>query len=270
MDLSNNIFLNGITGLFDERTKYKNTIIPVLGIKDSYIYIGSSKPFIIDKDYDNVDISGELIACIHGTKFLIKDKNGFYFMDNLGNIVSKYYDKIISITPDVIILANTFYNNNISYQYAIFNEYNLIWENTYLPDEIFYDSGYYILSDYINTKKIKDTKVSILYDYFNNPIKSSLTDDLENYYKSIKPNNNFNILDSREILEEYIRRSLIKLGLGSNLDSLVDIIINANAKNILLIVSLEDFSIKVLEESSKRDELEANNYLYVNKLRRVK
>ena len=49
-----------------------------------------------------------------------------------------------------------------------------------------------------------------------------------------------------------------------------DIIINANAKNILLIVSLEDFSIKVLEESSKRDELEANNYLYVNKLRRVK
>ncbi len=278
-DVKNNLgdylFLNSDGGLYEERCKQYDERLPkVYGDAGKLIYVDFPNPILLDQSYEVFPINGVIVHNINGKMFVVKknDRDGFYLMDNSGNISKKHYDSLVMGNNALVILSNNYYKNSkIDHVYTIVTEDGILWVSSNLPDQLFSKSGYYILRDKINTSKFKGLTLDVLYDNHNNPIKASINDDLLEYYESIKSEviPKERKIDSRFIIEEFTKRELINLGFGTHNDSLVDMIIDANSKNTLLVVSLNTGRVLTFK-SPEREELENLNKEHISLLRRTR
>ena len=278
-DVKNNLgdylFLNGDGGLYEERCKQYDERLPkVYGDAGKLIYVDFPNPILLDQNYEVITINGVIVHNINGKMFVVKknDRDGFYLMDNSGNISTKHYDNLVVCTNALVILSNNYYKNSkIDHVYTIVTEDGILWVSSNLPDQLFSESGYYILRDKINTSKFKGLTLDVLYDNHNNPIKASINDDLLEYYESIKDKviPKERKIDSRFVIEEFTKRELINLGFGTHNDSLVDMIIDANSKNTLLVVSLNTGRVLTFK-GPEMEELEKANKEHLRLLRRYK
>lgn len=278
-DVKNNLgdylFLNGDGGLYEERCKQYDERLPkVYGDAGKLIYVDFPNPILLDQNYEVITINGVIVHNINGKMFVVKknDRDGFYLMDNSGNISTKHYDNLVVCTNALAILSNNYYKNSkIDHVYTIVTEDGILWVSSNLPDQLFSESGYYILRDKINTSKFKGLTLDVLYDNHNNPIKASINDDLLEYYESIKDKviPKERKIDSRFVIEEFTKRELINLDFGTHNDSLVDMIIDANSKNTLLVVSLNTGRVLTFK-GPEMEELEKANKEHLRLLRRYK
>ncbi len=274
-NLNDYLFLNSDGGLYDERCKQYDARLPkVYGEIGKLTYVDFPNPILLDQNYEVFPINGVIVHNINGKMFVVKksDRDGYYLMDNLGNISTKHYDNLVVCTNALVILSNNYYKNSkIDHVYTIVTEDGILWVSSYLPDQLFSESGYYILRDKINTSKFKGLTLDVLYDNHNNPIKASINDDLLEYYESIKSEviPKERKIDSRFVIEEFTKRELINLGFGSNNDSLVDMIIDANSKDTLLVVSLNTGRALTFKGPEK-EELEKVNKEHISLLRRMR
>ena len=272
-NLGDYLFLNS-TSLYDEWNKHYDTRLPkIYGINGKLMYIDYKIPFILTSSLEKYPIDGTLVHTLNGKIFIIKrnDRDGYYLMDNNGVIIGGHFDKIEDNlkTNKVAVLSKSYFKNSkMTYVYTIVTENGIIWEDTYLPDQLFLDNGYYILRDNINTPKLAGITLEVLYNNCNQPIKASINGDLIQYYETIKKDiiSKDMLLDGRIIIEEYIKKQLRELGLGSNDDKLVDMIINANINNILLVISLNSGQVLTFK-SPELEELTKENENYLKRLR---
>ena len=272
-NLGDYLFLNS-TSLYDEWNKHYDTRLPkIYGINGKLMYVDYKIPFILTSSLEKYPIDGTLVHTLNGKIFIIKrnDRDGYYLMDNNGIIIGGHFDKIEDNlkTNKVAVLSKSYFKNSkMTYVYTIVTENGIIWEDTYLPDQLFLDSGYYILRDNITTPKLGGIALEVLYNNCNQPIKASINGDLIQYYETIKKDiiSKDMLLDGRIIIEEYIKKQLRELWLGSNDDKLVDMIINANINNILLVISLNSGQVLTFK-SPELEELTEENENYLKRLR---
>lgn len=261
-NLSNYLFLNSNSGLIDERAKlYESKLPKVYGEAGKLMYVAFNKPILLDPNFEEFVVPGTLIHTINGKLFVAKDNHGYYLIDNLGNISKKHYDKVQVLSSNLVILSNcNFKNERLDFTYTVITENGIIWEDEKLPDTLFYESGYYILKDKVNTSKFQDLNLEVLYNSLGNAITATINNDLIEYYETIKEEviPKPNLLDARDVLEGYTKKQLRDLKLGNNTDRLVDMIINANCQKILLVIDLENGKVKTFKNSELKELEEAN------------
>ena len=162
-DVKNNLgdylFLNGDGGLYDERCKQYDARLPkVYGEIGKLIYVDFPNPILLDQNTLDRVFNGVIVHNINGKMFVVKknDRDGFYLMDNSGNISTKHYDNLVVCTNALAILSNNYYKNSkIDHVYTIVTEMVFCGVSSNLPDQLFSESGYYILRDKINTSNLK-------------------------------------------------------------------------------------------------------------------